>query len=66
MEISPKDTELPLKFNKDVINRSILRKYIKAKGVTDEPIFKVLFLKIHQNIMKNAEYLNNNSIYSIK
>jgi hypothetical protein len=63
MEIPSEEIELILRFNDDALKKSILRKYTKAKGVTDKPISKTMFLNIYQNIMKNAEYLNGDSIY---
>jgi hypothetical protein len=66
MEILLGDIEFLLRFNENIINRFILRKYIKAKSVTDKSIFKTAFLNIYQNIMKNARYLDSDSIYNIR
>jgi hypothetical protein len=65
MEIPPGETELILRFNDDAIRRLILRKCTKAKGVTDEPMPKSAFLDIHESSMKNAEYLDGDSIHGI-
>ena len=66
MEIPPGETELILRFNDDALYRPILKKCTKAKGVTDEPMPEAAFLDIHESNVKNAGYLDGDSIHGIR
>lgn len=66
MGIQPGETEVILRFNDDAVNRPILKKCTKAKGITDEPMPKAAFLDIHESSMKNAGYLDGDSIHGIR
>jgi hypothetical protein len=66
MEILPGETEVILRFKDDAINRPILRKCTKAKGVTDEPMPKAAFLDIHESTMRNTGYMDGDSIHTIR
>ena len=44
---------------------AILRKCIKAEGITDELMPKSAFLAIYQNSLKNVGYFYGTSIHSI-
>ena len=66
MEIPLGETELILKFKDDALDRPILKKCTKAKGVTDEPMPEAAFLDIHESHMKNTGHLDGDSIHGIR
>lgn len=66
MEIPPGQDQLPLRFKDDALNRPILRNCTQADGVTDEPMSKSAFLTIHRSAMKNAGYLDGDTIHGIR
>ena len=65
-EIPPGENELILRYNDAAVDRPVLRKYTKAKGVTGEPISKSAFLAIYESTIKNAGHLCGTSIHTIK
>jgi hypothetical protein len=46
-----------LRFKKSALDQPILRKYIKAGGVTDEPMPKGAFLAVFKSTLINTGYL---------
>jgi hypothetical protein len=54
------------RFKKSALDQLILRKCIKAGGVTDEPMPKGAFLAVFKSTLINAGYLWNLSIHAIR
>jgi hypothetical protein len=66
LEILQGENELPLLYVPGAKEKVILRKCLKAGGVTDEPMPKSAFLNIHRNGLTNTGYPCGPSVHGIR
>ena len=66
LEIPSGEDELPLIYAEDAENKVILRKCSKAGGVTDKPMPKSAFVKIHKSGLIDAGYPCGPSAHAIR
>jgi hypothetical protein len=66
LEITSGQNKLPLIYAEGAEENFILRKCSKAEGVTDEPMPKSAFVKIHKSGLINAGYPCGPSVHAIR
>jgi Protein of unknown function (DUF3435) len=66
IKIPEGDNELILRYTAFSLDWPILRKYIKAGGVADEPMPKVAFTETFGSTLRNAGYFCATSIHAIR
>ena len=58
--------ELPLRWNKSVKDLPILQAATATDDVSDKPMSKAMFIRIHSSTLRNAGYFCSTSVHSIR